>query len=89
MAAPARNINGQYVINRVTYPVSNAVSDWYYAAATGDAVTFVGVVDNAVTPTAAAIDAEVASAIYEMGLAASILPLFCLGAAFRRWRRTR
>ena len=59
MAAPARNINGQYVIDRVTYPVSNAVSDWYYAAATGDAVTFVGVVDNAVTPTAAAIDAEV------------------------------
>jgi ABC-type transport system involved in multi-copper enzyme maturation permease subunit len=37
----------------------------------------------------AAIDAEVASAIYEMGLAACILPLFCLGAAFRRWRRTR
>jgi ABC-type transport system involved in multi-copper enzyme maturation permease subunit len=37
----------------------------------------------------AAIDAEVASAIYQMGLAACILPLFCLGAAFRRWRRTR
>ncbi len=37
----------------------------------------------------AAIEAEVASAIYQMGLAASILPLFCLGAAFRRWRRTR
>jgi ABC-type transport system involved in multi-copper enzyme maturation permease subunit len=37
----------------------------------------------------AAIDAEVASAIYQMGLAASILPLFCLGAAFRRWRQTR
>jgi hypothetical protein len=37
----------------------------------------------------AAIDAEVASAIYEMGLAASILPLLCLGAALLRWRRTR
>jgi ABC-type transport system involved in multi-copper enzyme maturation permease subunit len=37
----------------------------------------------------AAIDAQVSSAIYEMGLAASILPLCCLGAAFTRWRRTR
>lgn len=37
----------------------------------------------------AAIDAEVASAIYQMGLVACILPLFCLGAAFRRWRLTR
>ena len=36
----------------------------------------------------AAIDAEVANAIYEMGLAASILPLLCLGAALLRWRRT-
>ena len=62
MAAPAKNINGQYVIDRVTYPVSNAVSDWYYAAATGDAATFVGVVDNVSPPTQAAIDAEVKSA---------------------------
>jgi len=37
----------------------------------------------------AAIDAEVASAIYQMGVAAILLPLFCIGAAFRRWRRTR
>ena len=37
----------------------------------------------------AAIDAEVASAIYEMGIAASLLPLLCLGAALMRWRRTR
>jgi hypothetical protein len=37
----------------------------------------------------AAIDAEVGSAIYEMGLAASLLPLLCLGAALLRWRRTR
>ena len=37
----------------------------------------------------AAIDAEVASAIYEMGAASAILPLLCFGAAFRRWRRTR
>ena len=37
----------------------------------------------------AAIVAEVGSAIYEMGLAASLLPLLCLGAALLRWRRTR
>lgn len=37
----------------------------------------------------AAVDAQVASAIYEMGAASLILPLVCFGAAFRRWRRTR
>jgi hypothetical protein len=37
----------------------------------------------------AAIEAEVSSAIYEMGVASSILPLICLGAAFIRWRRTK
>jgi hypothetical protein len=37
----------------------------------------------------AAIDAQVAPAIYEMGVASSVLPLLCFGAAFRRWRRTR
>jgi hypothetical protein len=37
----------------------------------------------------AAVDAEVSSAIYEMGVAASILPLLCVGFAFWRWRRTR
>jgi ABC-type transport system involved in multi-copper enzyme maturation permease subunit len=37
----------------------------------------------------AAVDAQVSSAIYEMGLAASILPLFCMAAALVRWRRTR
>ena len=37
----------------------------------------------------AAIDAQVGSGIYEMGIASSLLPLCCLGAAFRRWRRTR
>jgi hypothetical protein len=36
-----------------------------------------------------AIEAEVSSAIYEMGAASSILPLLCFGAAFVRWRRTR
>jgi ABC-type transport system involved in multi-copper enzyme maturation permease subunit len=36
-----------------------------------------------------AIDAQVASAIYEMGGASAILPLICLGAALTRWRRTR
>jgi hypothetical protein len=37
----------------------------------------------------AAVDAQVSSAIYEMGVASLILPLVCFGAAFRRWRRTR
>jgi len=37
----------------------------------------------------AAIDAQVAKAIYEMGAAALILPLVCFGAAFKRWRQTR
>jgi hypothetical protein len=37
----------------------------------------------------AAIDAQVAPAIYEMGAASSVLPLLCFAAAFRRWRRTR
>jgi hypothetical protein len=37
----------------------------------------------------AAIDAQVARAIYEMGIASLILPLVCFGAAFKRWRRTR
>jgi ABC-type transport system involved in multi-copper enzyme maturation permease subunit len=36
-----------------------------------------------------AIEAEVASAIYEMGVASSVLPLLCFAAAFNRWRRTR
>ena len=36
-----------------------------------------------------AIEAQVPGAIYEMGTAASILPFFCLIAAFNRWRRTR
>jgi ABC-type transport system involved in multi-copper enzyme maturation permease subunit len=37
----------------------------------------------------AAIDAQVASGIYEMAVASSLLPAFCLGAAIRRWRHTR
>ena len=37
----------------------------------------------------AAIDAEVAPAIYQMGAASSLFPLLCLGAGFVRWRRTR
>jgi hypothetical protein len=36
----------------------------------------------------AAIDAQVSSAIFEMGLAASIFPLICVGAGLLRWRRT-
>jgi hypothetical protein len=37
----------------------------------------------------AAIEAQIASAGYEMGVASMILPAICFGAAFRRWRRTR
>ena len=37
----------------------------------------------------AAVEAQVASGIYEMGIASAILPLVCFGAAFRRWRQTR
>jgi hypothetical protein len=36
----------------------------------------------------AAIDAQVSSAIYKMGFAASIFPLICIGAGVLRWRRT-
>jgi hypothetical protein len=37
----------------------------------------------------AALDAQVGPAIYEMGAASSLLPLACIVAAIRRWRRTR
>ena len=37
----------------------------------------------------AAIDAQVSSAIYEMGAASAVLPLMCLIAAVTRWWRTR
>lgn len=37
----------------------------------------------------AAVDAQVASGIYEMAVASLILPLLCFGTAFKRWRRTR
>jgi hypothetical protein len=36
-----------------------------------------------------AVEAQVPSAIYEMGVASALLPVFCLGAAIRRWRKTR
>jgi ABC-type transport system involved in multi-copper enzyme maturation permease subunit len=36
-----------------------------------------------------AIDAQVSSAIYEMGAVSVVLPFICLGAAIVRWRRTR
>jgi hypothetical protein len=36
-----------------------------------------------------AIDAQVSSAIYEMGAASALLPLLCLFAAVARWWRTR
>jgi hypothetical protein len=37
----------------------------------------------------AAVEAQVSSAIYEMGAASSLLPLLCIAAAWTRWRRTR
>jgi hypothetical protein len=37
----------------------------------------------------AAIEAQISRAIYEMGAASLLLPLFCFGAAIRRWRQTR
>jgi hypothetical protein len=37
----------------------------------------------------AAVSAQVASAIYEMGAVSIIFPGICLGAAIARWRRTR
>lgn len=37
----------------------------------------------------AAVDAQVSSGIYEMGAASLLLPIVCLGAAFRRWRLSR
>jgi hypothetical protein len=36
-----------------------------------------------------AVNAQVASGMYEMAAAGSILPLCCFAAAFVRWRRTR
>jgi ABC-type transport system involved in multi-copper enzyme maturation permease subunit len=36
-----------------------------------------------------AVEAQVSHAIYEMGAASALLPFCCLGAAIRRWRRTR
>jgi hypothetical protein len=37
----------------------------------------------------AAIEAQIPDALVQMGLAAAVLPLLCLVAAFIRWRRTR
>jgi hypothetical protein len=37
----------------------------------------------------AAVEAEVSSAVAEMGVASAILPVWCFFAAFVRWRRTR
>jgi hypothetical protein len=60
------------------YPLT--VTATYQVAGEGQARTF---------SARAAVDAQVSSAIYEMGLAASILPMLCIGAALLRWRRTR
>ena len=60
------------------YPLT--VMATYQIAGEGQARTF---------SARAAVDAQVSSAIYEMGLAALALPLLCIGAALVRWRRTR
>lgn len=82
-----------------TYRVAPSAANAKLAGAAA-AVTPVSAAAPAVTPVApsgdsrtfsarAAVDAQVASGIYEMGVASMILPLFCFGVAFRRWRRTR
>jgi hypothetical protein len=65
-------------IGGVRYPLK--VTGTYQAAGESQPRTF---------SARAAIDAQVARAIYEMGIASLILPLVCFGAAFKRWRRTR
>lgn len=45
--------------------------------------------ENRIFGARAAVDAQVASGIYEMGVASLLVPIFCFGAAFRRWRFTR
>jgi hypothetical protein len=65
-------------IGGVRYPLR--VTGTYQVAGEGQMRTF---------SARAAIDAQVAKAIYEMGIASLILPLVCFSAAFKRWRRTR
>jgi hypothetical protein len=36
-----------------------------------------------------AVNAQVATGLYEMAAAGSLLPMCCFAAAWRRWRRTR
>ena len=45
--------------------------------------------ENRTSGARAAVDAQVSSAIFEMGAASLLLPFVCFGAAFRRWRLTR
>jgi hypothetical protein len=65
-------------IGGVRYPLK--VTGTYQVAGENQARTF---------SARAAVDAQVAKAIYEMGIASLILPLVCFGAAFKRWRQTR
>lgn len=65
-------------IGGVRYPVD--VTATYRVAGENEARTIDG---------RAAIDAEVPSAVYEMGAASAVLPFFCFGAAIVRWRHTR
>jgi hypothetical protein len=65
-------------IGGVRYPLK--VTGTYQVAGESQARTF---------SARASIDAQVARAIYEMGIASLVLPLACFGAAFKRWRRTR
>jgi hypothetical protein len=70
--------NQPWDIGGVRYPLK--VTGTYQVAGENQTRTF---------SARAAIDAEVAKAIYEMGIASLILPMVCFGAAFKRWRQTR
>jgi hypothetical protein len=65
-------------IGGVRYPFD--VKATYHVVGDGQPQTLTG---------RAAIEAEVSSAVYEMGGASAILPFICFSAAFVRWRRTR
>jgi hypothetical protein len=65
-------------IGGLRYPIDVAAT--YRVAGSGEARTING---------RAAVEAEVSTAVYEMGAASAILPLVCLVATIVRWRRTR
>jgi hypothetical protein len=60
------------------YPI--AVTATYHVAGDPQARTLKG---------RGAVEAQVKRAVYEMGAASALLPIFCLGATIGRWRSTR